>query len=76
MLRHLLLTAAAAAAFSLANPALPAAADSKEAKVEREKPLQRCDQLADKAQFDCLAKARDSVAQARKKREEKTVPAK
>ena len=45
------------------------AADAKEARVQREKPLQRCDELADKAQLDCLATARERVLEARKKRE-------
>jgi hypothetical protein len=51
------------------NGALAAAADAKDAKAQREKPLQRCDELADKAQLDCLAKARERVLEARKKRE-------
>ena len=49
--------------------ALGAAADKKEAEKAREKPLQRCDELADKAQFDCLQKARERIVEARQKRE-------
>jgi hypothetical protein len=62
--------------FCSGGTAPAAAADAKEAKVEREKPLQRCDQLADKAQLDCLARARERVLEARKKREQKNAPPK
>ena len=49
--------------------AFGAAADKNEAAKAREKPLQRCDELADKAQMECLQKARERVLEARKKRE-------
>jgi hypothetical protein len=38
-------------------------------KAQRSKPLQRCDELKDKAQLDCLEKARERIVEARKKRE-------
>jgi hypothetical protein len=50
---------------------LAAAADKKEAQAARDKPLLRCDHLTDKAQLDCLTKARERVLEARKKRESK-----
>ena len=53
----------------ISSQALGAAADKKEAEKAREKPLQRCDELADKAQLECLQKARERVLDARKKRE-------
>ena len=53
-----------------------ARADKKEAQAAREKPLLRCDHLADKAQMDCLAKARERILEARKKREAKGDPSK
>ena len=40
-----------------------------EADAARKKPLQRCDQLKDKAELECLQKARERVVEARKKRE-------
>ena len=46
-----------------------AATDTKEAQAARNKPLLRCDQLTDKAQIDCLTKARERVLEARRKRE-------
>jgi hypothetical protein len=66
--------AVAAHGFTHAAPAeSPQAATSKSAPAKaeqnRKKPLQRCDELADKAQLDCLQKARQSVVEARKKRE-------
>ena len=54
---------------ALQGTALAAAADAKEAQTARKKPLQRCDELADKAQIECLAKARERILEARKKRE-------
>lgn len=44
-------------------------ADRAKAEENRKKPLQRCDQLAEKAQQDCLQKARQRIVDARKKRE-------
>ena len=46
-----------------------AATDTKEAQAARSKPLLRCDQVKDKAQIDCLTKARERVLEARRKRE-------
>ncbi len=40
-----------------------------QAEENRRKPLQRCDELADKAQLDCLEQARQRVVEARAKRE-------
>jgi hypothetical protein len=47
----------------------PAKSDVAKADENRKKPLQRCDELADKAQLECLKKARERVVEARKKRE-------
>jgi hypothetical protein len=44
-------------------------AETAKADENRKKPLQRCDELADKAQQDCLQKARQRIVEARKKRE-------
>ena len=44
-------------------------ADVAKAEAARKKPLQRCDQLADKAQVECLQKARERIVEARQKRE-------
>ena len=44
-------------------------ADKAKATENRKKPLQRCDELADKAQQDCLQKARQRIVEARAKRE-------
>ena len=43
--------------------------ETAKADAARKKPLQRCDQLADKAQLDCLDKARENIVEARRKRE-------
>ena len=78
-------TIAAALALALAMPALaattePAKSDKPppptkgevaKADENRKKPLQRCDELKDKAQLDCLQKARERVVEARTKREAK-----
>jgi hypothetical protein len=47
------------------------AAETETAKADaaRKKPLQRCDQLSDKAELECLHKARERIVQARTKRE-------
>jgi hypothetical protein len=44
-------------------------AEKAKADENRKKPLQRCDPLADKAQQDCLEKARQRIVEARQKRE-------
>jgi len=49
--------------------ALAATADVAKADAARKKPLQRCDQLTDQAQLDCLNKARERIVEARQKRE-------
>jgi hypothetical protein len=46
-----------------------AAGETAKADAARKKPLQRCDQLSDKAEIECLHKARQRVVEARKKRE-------
>ena len=45
------------------------AADTAAAEANRRKPLQRCDQLNDKAEIECLKKARERIVEARQKRE-------
>lgn len=64
-------TAAAALTIVLAIQHAVFAASTEVAKAHenRKKPLQRCDQLADKAQMECLQKARERVVEARNKRE-------
>lgn len=47
-----------------------AADDTTRADAARKKPLQRCDQLKDKAELDCLQKARERIVEARQKREQ------
>ena len=49
----------------------PAKSEIAKADQNRKKPLQRCDELKDKAQLDCLQKARERVVEARAKREAK-----
>ena len=56
-------------ACALSTNAFGAAADKQEAQKAREKPLQRCDELAEKAQLECLQKARERIVEARQKRE-------
>jgi pyruvate/2-oxoglutarate dehydrogenase complex dihydrolipoamide acyltransferase (E2) component len=62
---------AATAENAQAEPAKTQSAKADKAKADenRKKPLQRCDQLADKAQQDCLEKARQRIVEARQKRE-------
>lgn len=50
-------------------PQFSHSADVAEADAARKKPLQRCDQLSDKAEIECLQKARERVVDARRKRE-------
>lgn len=52
-----------------AKPAPVKGADIAKAEAARKKPLQRCDELADKAQTECLQKARERIVEARQKRE-------
>lgn len=59
----------------LALPAFSlAAADTAKADANRKKPLQRCDQLKDDAQLQCLQKARERVVEERRKREARDAP--
>lgn len=44
-------------------------AEIAEADAARKTPLQRCDQLSDKAEIECLQKARERILDARRKRE-------
>ena len=44
-------------------------AEVADADAARKKPLQRCDQLSDKAEVECLQKARERIVDARRKRE-------
>jgi hypothetical protein len=60
---------AALIAASLATAAYAASGEVAEADAARKKPLQRCDQLKDKAELECLQKARERIVEARKKRE-------
>jgi hypothetical protein len=47
----------------------PAKSEVAKADQNRKKPLQRCDELAGKAQLECLKKARERIVEARNKRE-------
>jgi hypothetical protein len=78
----LALTLNGAASAATGEPAKPAApvkdekAQSTKGEVakadeNRKKPLQRCDELKDKAQLDCLQKARARIVEARNQREGK-----
>ena len=40
-----------------------------EADAQRKKPLQRCDQLSEQAEFDCLHKARERIVEGRQRRQ-------
>jgi hypothetical protein len=59
-----LLIACAPVALAATDPA-----DVAKAEAARKKPLQRCDQLNDQAELDCLKKARERIVEARQKRE-------
>lgn len=58
-----------ALALGLHSAAYAAASETAKADAARKKPLQRCDQLNDKAELECLHKAREGIVEARKKRE-------
>jgi hypothetical protein len=73
-------TIAAAVVFAVATTGAAHAAAAEQSKTapksetakadqNRRKPLQRCDELKDKAQLECLRKARERIVQAREKRE-------
>lgn len=66
-----LIIIAAAWMCTLGMPTVAVAATTENAKADanRRTPLQRCDQLAEKAQLECLQKARERVVEARSKRE-------
>jgi FtsZ-interacting cell division protein ZipA len=49
--------------------AFAAASETAKADAARKKPLQRCDQMTDQAELDCLKKARERIVADRKKRE-------
>ena len=53
------------------DKAEPAKSETAKADENRKKPLQRCDELKDKAQLECLRKARERIVDARAKREAK-----
>lgn len=68
------LAALTSLAFFISAPAFAATAEGKSAQAAqaakaRSKPLQRCDQLKDKAELECLHKARERIIEARRKRE-------
>jgi hypothetical protein len=50
-------------------PTFTEGAEVADADAARKKPLQRCDQLSDKAEVECLQKARERIVDARRKRE-------
>ena len=54
-----------------AKPAPSTKPEVAKADENRKKPLQRCDELKDQAQLDCLNKAREKIVEARDKREAK-----
>jgi hypothetical protein len=45
------------------------AGEAARADAARKKPLQRCDQLQDQAEIECLKKARERIVEARQQRE-------
>ena len=49
-----------------------AAGEAARADAARKKPLQRCDQLKDQAEIECLKKARERIVEARQQRESST----
>jgi hypothetical protein len=54
-----------------ARPAKSTKGEVAKADENRKKPLQRCDELKDNAQLECLRKARQRVVEERNKREAK-----
>ena len=69
MLKPFLLPIVFVLAFVLHQAVFAAASETAKADAARKKPLQRCDQMSDKAELDCLQKARERIVEARKKRE-------
>lgn len=69
-LKRMFKTLASAVTLVLALcPAFAHGAEVADADAARKKPLQRCDQLSDKAEIECLQKARERIVDARRKRE-------
>src|SRR5688572_22980497 len=61
--------AAALAFLAALASGFAAAGEVADADAARKKPLQRCDQMSDKAEIACLQKAREGIVAARQKRE-------
>ncbi len=61
--------AIAALAIAWTQGGLAVARDVEQADAARKKPLQRCDQMGEKAEVECLKKAREGIVEARKRRE-------
>jgi hypothetical protein len=71
-LRHSAFDSCRAAALALVAAlacGFAGAGEIAEADAARKKPLQRCDQMSDKAEIACLQKAREGIVAARQKRE-------
>lgn len=69
MLKPFLIPIGFISVFVLHQAVFAAASETAKADAARKKPLQRCDQMADQAELDCLHKARERIVEARKKRE-------
>jgi len=69
VLRNALLPLLILAAWLVPAAAPAATGEVAQADAQRKKALQRCDQMKDKAQVDCLKKARERIVDARRKRE-------
>ena len=69
MSKLFLIPIAFVAALLFNEAAFAAASETAKADAARKKPLQRCDQMTDQAELDCLQKARERIVEARKKRE-------
>ena len=54
---------------SVATAYAHSASEVAEADAQRKKPLQRCDQVSESAEIDCLHKARERIVEARQKRQ-------
>lgn len=69
MQKLIVIVVAGMCTLGIPNRAVGATGETAQAEANRQKPLQRCDQLAEKAQLECLQKARERVVEARSKRE-------
>ena len=69
MLRNSRLQVVALALWLACNGVSAATGEVAQADAQRKKPLQRCDQMNDKAEIDGLKKARERIVEARQKRE-------